>query len=80
MHTQQIHIQKNKLKKKHIKKIYSSFSELGYKTLKKFLLCDFIMNPLVCQPDDGPPAGRRTYVSKSEHRAEHFHLVRGISK
>lgn len=23
--------------------------------MQYFLLCDFIMNPLVCQPNDGPP-------------------------
>lgn len=36
---------------------------------KTFLLCDFIMNPLVCQPNDSPPANEGHSKVCTEHCA-----------
>lgn len=32
---------------------------MNKKKWNTFLLCDFIMNPLVCQPNDCPPAKKK---------------------
>lgn len=32
---------------------------MNKKKWNTFLLCDFIMNPLVCQPNDRPPAKKK---------------------
>lgn len=55
------------------KLVYNCFDN-SFVKLRASLLCDFIMNPLVCQPDDGPPAKKKQCTSNRPYKL-YFKIV-----
>lgn len=67
------------------KLVYNCFNN-SFVKLRASLLCDFIMNPLVCQPDDGPPAKKTQCTSNRPYKLyfkivchERWHLLRKLT-